>query len=204
MQVHLKNVGKRFNKQWIFRKLNLDIASQSSLIVLGANGSGKSTLIKLIGAYLEPTEGHIEYLNNQRKLINQSSLQKIALVAPYVNVVEEFSLKEHLTFHFKFKKATITIEEMARRSGLEFAWNKQVKDFSSGMKQRLKLCFAFFTDDELILLDEPNNNMDIKGIDWYQEEILNIIGKRTLIIASNQKNEHEIIMNPTYLDLDII
>ena len=46
--------------------------------------------------------------------------------------------------------------------------------------------------------------MDIKGIDWYQEEILNIIGKRTLIIASNQKNEHEIIMNPTYLDLDII
>ena len=193
MRVKLNKVGKRFNKEWILRNLSLDIPSQSSLSITGANGSGKSTLIKLISAYMEPTSGNIQYFENKKTYPIESIPQSIGLAAPYVDLIEEFSLREHVEFHFKFRSTSFSLEEIIARTNFQFSIDKKVQDFSSGMKQRLKLALAIFAKNKLLILDEPTSNLDQEGIEWYRDQILQKIGTCTIIVASNQRHEYDFI-----------
>lgn len=193
MRVKLNKVGKRFNKEWIFRNLSLDIPSQSSLSITGANGSGKSTLIKLISTYMEPTSGNIQYFENKKSYPIESIPQSIGLAAPYVDLIEEFSLREHVEFHFKFRYTPFSLDEFIARTNFQFSIDKKVKDFSSGMKQRLKLALAIYGQNKLLILDEPTSNLDQEGIEWYRDQILQKIGTCTIIVASNQRHEYDFI-----------
>ena len=193
MRIKLNKVGKRFNKEWIVKNLSLDIPSQSSLSITGANGSGKSTLIKLISAYMEPTSGNVQYFKNRKKLSAESIPYTIGLATPYLNLIEEFSLKEHLEFHFKFRVTPHTIGEILKKSNFQFSIDKKIKDFSSGMKQRLKLALAIYGENQLIILDEPTSNLDQEGIEWYRNQIQQKLGKCTIIVASNQRHEYDFI-----------
>ena len=193
MRVKLNKVGKRFNKEWILRNLSLDIPSQSSLSITGANGSGKSTLIKLISAYMEPTSGNIQYFENKKTYPIESIPQSIGLAAPYVDLIEEFSLREHVEFHFKFRSTPFSLDEIIARTNFQFSIDKKVQDISSGMKQRLKLALAIFAKNKLLILDEPTSNLDQEGIEWYRDQILQKIGTCTIIVASNQRHEYDFI-----------
>jgi ABC-type multidrug transport system ATPase subunit len=193
MRVKLNKVGKRFNKEWILRNLSLDIPSQSSLSITGANGSGKSTLIKLISAYMEPTSGNIQYFENKKTYPIESIPQSIGLAAPYVDLIEEFSLREHVEFHFKFRSTPFSLDEIIARTNFQFSIDKKVQDFSSGMKQRLKLALAIFAKNKLLILDEPTSKLDQEGIEWYRDQILQKIGTCTIIVASNQRHEYDFI-----------
>jgi len=193
MRIKLNKVGKRFNKEWILRNLSLDIPSQSSLSITGANGSGKSTLIKLISAYMEPTSGNIQYFENKKTYPIESIPQSIGLAAPYVDLIEEFSLREHVEFHFKFRSTPFSLDEIIARTNFQFSIDKKVQDFSSGMKQRLKLALAIFAKNKLLILDEPTSNLDQEGIEWYRDQILQKIGTCTIIVASNQRHEYDFI-----------
>ena len=193
MRVKLNKVGKRFNKEWILKNLSLDIPSQSSLSITGANGSGKSTLIKLIATYMEPTSGNLQYFENKKDYPIENIPQSIGLAAPYVDLIEEFSLKEHVEFHFKFRSTPFSLDEIITRTNFQFAINKKVKDFSSGMKQRLKLALAIHAENKLLILDEPTSNLDQEGIEWYRDQILQKIGTCTIIVASNQRHEYDFI-----------
>lgn len=193
MRVKLNKIGKRFNKEWILRNLSLDIPSQSSLSITGANGSGKSTLIKLISAYMEPTLGNIQYFENKNIYPIESISQSIGLAAPYVDLIEEFSLREHVEFHFKFRSTPFSLDEIIAKTNFQFFIDKKVKDFSSGMKQRLKLALAIYAENKLLILDEPTSNLDQEGIEWYRDEILQKLGTCTIIVASNQQHEYDFI-----------
>mgnify|MGYP001390359078 FL=1 len=193
MRITLNKVGKRFNKEWIIKNLSLDIPSQSSLSITGANGSGKSTLIKLISAYMEPTSGNVQYFKNEKKWPIESIPYTIGLATPYLNLIEEFSLKEHLEFHFKFRKTPLTIDEIIKKLNFQFSIDKKIKDFSSGMKQRLKLALAIYGENQLIILDEPTSNLDQEGIEWYRSQIQQKMGTCTIIVASNQPQEYDFI-----------
>ena len=193
MRVKLNKVGKRFNKEWILRNLSLDIPSQSSLSITGANGSGKSTLIKLISTYMEPTSGNIQYFKNKKSYPIESIPQLIGLAAPYVDLIEEFSLREHVEFHFKFRSIPFSLDEFIERTNFQFSIDKKVKNFSSGMKQRLKLALAIYGENKLLVLDEPTSNLDQEGIEWYRDQLLQKIGTCTIIVASNQRHEYDFI-----------
>ena len=193
MRVKLNKVGKRFNKEWILRNLSLDIPSQSSLSITGANGSGKSTLIKLISTYMEPTSGNIPYFKNKKSYPIESIPQLIGLAAPYVDLIEEFSLREHVEFHFKFRSIPFSLDEFIARTNFQFSIDKKVKNFSSGMKQRLKLALAIYGENKLLVLDEPTSNLDQEGIEWYRDQLLQKIGTCTIIVASNQRHEYDFI-----------
>lgn len=184
MEVSLVGVGKKFKKDWIFRDINHVFKTNSSTAVIGNNGSGKSTLLRLITTFTDPTLGEINYDHEHPE-------QRISFVAPYLELIEELTLQEHLEFHFQFRKATHNFKEMMERAGLENAKHKQISNFSSGMKQRLKLILAFFSSDSLMILDEPCSNLDEEGIQWYQEQLRSIITKKTIIIASNQRFEYQ-------------
>ena len=193
MQVTLTNLGKRFNKQWIFKAINKVFDSNKTYALVGNNGSGKSTLIQLIYNYQTISKGEITYLLDGKKLEEAELVSRIAFVAPYLELIEEFTLLEMLDFHFALisKQANIHLNELISSCGLAGNENKQIRYFSSGMKQRLKLILAFAADSPLLLLDEPCSNLDESGISWYRTMVLQQVGKRTVIIASNQQFEYD-------------
>jgi ABC-type multidrug transport system ATPase subunit len=193
VQITLSDIGKKFNRQWVFKGINLEISSQQSLALVGNNGSGKSTLIQIIFNFQTYSKGSINYWLNQKLLTEEELVGKIAFAAPYLELFEDFTLIEMLQFHFKLipKQADISLEEMISNGGLGGQENKAVKYFSSGMKQRLKLLMAVYADTPLLLLDEPCSNLDNQGIEWYRNLVQTQLKKRTIIIASNQLFEYD-------------
>lgn len=192
MKISLEHVGRRFNREWIFRDINYEFESGSSYAILGANGAGKSTLLQVISGSLSSSEGTISYLNEENKLDPDNIFEHLSLAAPYLELIEEFSLTEHIDFHFRFKKyrAGMDRDGLIGLLGLKNAEFKAIKYFSSGMKQRVKLALAFCSDTGILLLDEPASNLDQQGLEWYLSLVGQFSSERLLIICSNQEQEY--------------
>ncbi|WP_426326930.1 ABC transporter ATP-binding protein [Pedobacter sp. R-06] len=196
MNISLNNVGRRFNKEWIFRNLSTEFSSGNSYAILGPNGSGKSTLLSVLTGSLSPSEGEISF-SDTKEIPVENIYKYISLAAPYLELVETFTLKESIDFHFKFKNFApgLDSKKLITILGLEKAANKQIKYFSSGMKQRTKLALACCTDTPILFLDEPTSNLDVQGINWYRELIENFGKDRLTIIGSNQIQEYDFCTN---------
>jgi ABC-type multidrug transport system ATPase subunit len=187
MKIQLENIGKRFNTEWIFRNVSFEFEENSSSAILGRNGSGKSTLLQVIAGNLHPTTGQVTYTHNGSKIAVDDIFHHLALVAPYMELIEDFTLKEMLAFHFSFKplRQEFDMLDVVGLLGFVNIEHKQIRQYSSGMKQRVKLVLAFLSDVPLILLDEPTMNLDKTGISWYLDLIRKFAGNRTVIICSN-------------------
>jgi len=181
MNIVAEDVGKKFGKNWIFRHLNFEIEPGSCVAITGKNGSGKSTLLQLIGGYLSPSQGQLRYGAH-----NTLDSVSVAFVGPYTDLIEEVTLMEFLQFHSRFRDLKVPFEEMADRANLPL--NKLIGDFSTGMKQRVKLITAFFFDNEIVFFDEPTANLDEEGTGWWAKETMEIKTK-VVVIASNQAHE---------------
>jgi ABC-type multidrug transport system ATPase subunit len=192
MKIKLIDAGKRFNREWIFRHADLEFVSGTAYAFTGPNGSGKSTLLQTIGCLLEPSEGKISFWKNEVELPVEKGFQYISFCAPYLDVVEEMTLFEFLQFHKEFKPFIAGFDTVAiiESIGLQTSGNKQIRNFSSGMKQRVKLAQAIFSDTPVILLDEPCTNLDAAGIELYQQLIKQHCLDRLVIVSSNDKIEY--------------
>ena len=187
MQITLTNTGKRYNREWIFRHLDYEFFPGKTYAITGPNGSGKSTLLQVIAGAIQQSEGEIKY-NDPASGIE--AYKSISIATPYLELIEEMTATEFLSFHSTFKKLTKSIPEMLAELNLENAANKQIRYFSSGMKQRLKLAQAFFSTNPVLLLDEPTTNLDADGIELYHQLINKYAGEKLLIISSNDKEEY--------------
>ncbi len=192
MTVSLTNVGKRYNREWIFRRFNYTFRSGNSYAITGSNGSGKSTLLQVVSGALTHNEGTIEVKSNEQLPINNEQLYRlVSIAAPYLELVEEMTATEMLQFHRGFKELTAPIPEILQTVALENAANKQIRYYSSGMKQRLKLAQAFFSNTPVLLLDEPTTNLDADGIALYHNLIKKYTANRLVIVSSNDKQEYD-------------
>lgn len=188
MHIQLTNIGKRYNYEWIFKGIHTEFTPGNNCVLLGGNGSGKSTLLQVIAGNLIPSDGEIGY-KHQNSIVSPDDIyKKLSIATPYLDLFEEFTLTESIEFHSKFKpfmdglNTTGIIELMQ----LEKAKQKQLKYFSSGMKQRVRLALAILSDTPLLLLDEPTSNLDKNAIAWYQQLIQTYSKHRLIIVASNQ------------------
>jgi ABC-type multidrug transport system ATPase subunit len=186
MTLTAENLGKRFNREWVFRKLNYQFKAGNTYVITGPNGSGKSTLMQVLWGQMQPTMGIVNYDEADPSNIYQS----VAMATPYMDLIEEFTLEEMIHFHFKFKKCRLTIDEVVGLTELESSRQKPIAAFSSGMRQRLKLALAFYSDCKLLFLDEPCTNLDKKSIDWYHRHLAQVSREIILLIASNQEIEY--------------
>jgi ABC-type multidrug transport system ATPase subunit len=220
MKIILTDVGKRFNREWIFRRLSFQFSSGNAYAIIGPNGSGKSTLLQVIAGAVAETEGKIEYLNTDLPLEQPQSFsstpvktqfasdiqvkekaiiapsdvhQHLSMSTPFMELIEEMTLVEFLGFHQVFKPflPSITIKEIIGEVGLRHAGGKQIRYYSSGMKQRVKLAQAFFSATNLLLLDEPCTNLDGEGIALYHQLIRQYALGRIVIISSNDRQEYD-------------
>ena len=192
MHISLNNIGKRFNREWIFRHLDAAFVSGEKYAITGANGSGKSTLLQVIAGALTFSEGSISFTpsNGQQPIDPDHFFKQVSIAAPYLDLVEELTAAEFLAFHQQFKPFTLTTSAVLKTVQLEKAAGKQIRYFSSGMKQRLKLAQAFCSNTPVLLLDEPTTNLDAEGIALYHELIRTYAADRTLLISSNDPEEY--------------
>jgi len=193
LEIRLNHISKRYGKTWIFRDVNSTLKQGIGYAITGSNGSGKSTLLKVISGGLVPSDGSVVYkMDGEESLYWSDVAPMINYCAPYMELIERLSLEEHLHFHFRFKKPVdgMDIEGIIEAIEMQPHRHKLIKDFSSGMKQRMKLAIAFFTENPIILFDEPTSNLDEKWALWYIDRVAELVGKRILVIASNQPREY--------------
>ncbi len=194
LKITLKDIGRRYNNEWIFRHINYTFESGKSYAILGHNGSGKSTFLKVLSSSLTPSSGELIYTDGDEILPLDHIYQQLSLAAPYVELIEEFTLNELIDFHFKFKNylPSFDKETVVKLLGLEHAQDRELRFFSSGMRQRVKLALACCSASDLVLLDEPTSNLDSAGEQWYLSLIDRTkLPSRLFIVCSNQKKEYE-------------
>lgn len=191
MQITLTNTGKRFNREWIFRGFNYEFAAPKKYAITGSNGSGKSTLLQVIAGSLTHSEGTIQFVNSQGNTEPEQHFKYVSVAAPYLELIEEMTANEFLAFHTQFKQLNISAAEALQIISLSGAADKQIRYYSSGMKQRLKLAQAFFSSCPVLLLDEPTTNLDREGVELYLHLINNYTAGKLVIISSNVTEEYQ-------------
>ena len=192
MKISISDLGKRYNREWIFRHLSFEMETGNHCAITGSNGSGKSTLLQIIAGSIHHNEGTIRLIEHEAVLNAEKHYQHISLAAPYLELPGEMTLHEVLQFHFTMKPIlkNVAVNEIISILELENATHKQLRYFSSGMMQRVKLAQAIFSNVPIILLDEPCTNLDTKGISLYQSLISNYCANRLVIVCSNDPQEY--------------
>lgn len=193
MTIQLHNIGKRYRLEWIFRGIEGAFLAGERWAILGPNGSGKSTLLKVLSGHLTPSKGEISFENQGVKVKEDAIFKSVSYAAPYIELIEEFTLEEALRFHAKLKPLLpgFTPAHLYELLALPRSRQKEIRFFSSGMKQRLKLALAVCSDTPILLLDEPATNLDVQGVEWYKKLISDYAAERLVVIASNDPHDAE-------------
>ncbi len=193
MKITLTEVSKRFQRHWVFKGVSRTFEAPGTYALLGPNGSGKSTLLRVIAGMQAPSAGKVLFESALGSELKPADVfQNVAFCAPGQELVEEFTLREFLEFHFSFKKPLpgLDTNAMIAASGLGKAADKPIYDYSSGMKQRVKLIQAIFADTPVLMLDEPCSNLDENGVNQYRDWIERYAAGRMVFVASNDPREY--------------
>lgn len=192
MTISLSDTGKRFNREWIFRHVNYQFESGVAYAITGPNGSGKSTLLQAISGATIINEGTIRYAKNDAAVPDEKIYCEVSICAPYLELIEEMTAAEFLEFHQGFKSflPELTIEGILQMVELQKSAHKQIRYFSSGMKQRVKLAQCILSNSSIVLLDEPCTNLDETGINLYHSLIDRFCKERLVIVSSNDPIEY--------------
>ena len=201
LEIELKDLGKKFRKEWIFRNLNLTLRAGQTYAIIGPNGSGKSTLMQVVSGMMPANEGMVQYADNQMIIDGDDCYKEVVFAAPYLELIEEFTLEESIDFHRKLKPFD---NEISNETFLDFTYlkphrDKPVKNFSSGMKQRLKLGLALQSKARVLILDEPSSNLDEQGFEWYKTNVQKHLENKITLIGSNIQREYDFCQNKIQL-----
>lgn len=189
--ITLSGISKKFSRQSIFSNISFEAKQGDSVAITGYNGSGKSTLLQIIAGYISPSAGNVEHFYNNKKILADNIYQYISLATPYLDLIEEFTLAEMISFYCKFKPLNDvnSIVKIIESSHSGFAIDKQIKYYSSGMKQRVKLTLTMMSDVPYVLLDEPHSNLDEDGVEWFSKLMNQNRVNKIIFISSNRVKE---------------
>ena len=193
MTITLQQASKRFQRYWIFRDIDYTFAATGSYALLGNNGSGKSTLLRVISGMQNPSNGKVLYHDDKgNKLEGNKIFDQLSFCAPGMEIIEELTLREFFDFHFSFKRplSGLSVSDIIGLTGLSEYADKPIGEYSSGMRQRVKLAQAIFADTAALLLDEPCTNLDEQGVEQYRGWLEQYASKRLIIVASNDVREY--------------
>jgi len=193
-QLSAEHIFKSFSFRKVLRDINVALADGDCLVVTGRNGSGKSTLLKILSGLLTPDSGKVSFELDGNRLNRENRKRYIGLVSPEVMLYDELTALENLRFLSLISGSDITREELVeliRKTGLDKRENDLVGSYSTGMKQRIKLAFAWLGQPKLLILDEPNSNLDEDG----QKMMKEVIGQQkkigVVVLATNQLDQIE-------------
>lgn len=191
--VQSQNLNFNFGHQPVIRALNLNVPANSIYGFLGPNGAGKSTTIKLLLGLLQNPEDNIQLFDKSIKS------HKYEILANIGNMIDEPTVYRHLTGYenlkymdWIFKMGKERIREVLKVIGLWEHRNKEVKHYSTGMKQRLGIGMAIFHNPELLILDEPLSGLDPVGV-YEMRQLMKQLHEegKTIFVSSHILSEVE-------------
>lgn len=190
--IRTSNLGKHYNREWIFRNFNYTFEQGKTYAITGPNGSGKSTLLHVLWGQLPQSIGAVEYSIEAVKTPVEEIYKHVNITAPYLDLIEEYTLNELIRFHFSLRKIRedLHTSDVLDLLELSHAKDKPLSDFSSGMRQRVKLGLALFTASRFLFLDEPGTNLDAPSFSWYEKHLSQLPKHCTVFIASNVAEEY--------------
>lgn len=183
-----QNLGKYFGEKKIFNKVTFELTEGQSLAIIGPNGSGKTTLIRILCGLIRASEGNLIYTEQNKSIAWENLYNQMGLVGPYLELYEELTAHENLNFFSRIRNLKHTsnwIDELMSRFLLTGRENDEVKNYSSGMRQRLKYVFALMSKPKILFLDEPTSNLDQQGIATVYEIMAGQRKNGLLIMATN-------------------
>ena len=192
MQIKAENLRKEYNGRLIFKNINLEIGDRACVAITGINGSGKTTLIRILANLVSPTMGKVIYQSDGAEISKEKIHRYCSLVGPYLELYQDLTARENLWFFGKLKKVDqldSKIERLMNKFGLKGREDEAMKNYSSGMKQRLKYVFALISEPEILFVDEPGSNLDDNGIQTVYEVLEEQKKNKILIMATNEKED---------------
>ncbi len=191
MRILLTDAGKRYNREWIFRHVDQSFDTGKTYAITGPNGSGKSTFLQVVAGSTALSEGKLT-VSGPLPVDDEDHFKFVSIAAPYLELIEEMTGFEFLNFHQHFKPFLngLSTTEILHIVQLHHASNKQIRYYSSGMKQRLKLAQCILSNNPFVLLDEPCTNLDETGVALYLSLIRDYTADRCVIVSSNDKVEY--------------
>ncbi|MFC9876041.1 ABC transporter ATP-binding protein [Nocardia salmonicida] len=191
--IKVSRISKRFGDRVAVGDVSFEAAAGSITYLLGPNGAGKSTTMRMIAGLTTPDTGTVQ--------INERSLRELSHTMRAVRFnLDTFArnpkhtAKQHLTWQARLGGIpTSEVQQVLARVGLADVENRLVGRFSLGMLQRLGIATALLGDPRIIVLDEPDNGLDVDGILWLRELLTGLARQgRTLLVASHNLTEVEI------------
>lgn len=202
VSIQLNDVGKIYHEQWIFKGIQLSLSSNTGYHVNGKNGSGKSTFLKILSGFIRPSVGVIHWKENDQSIEKEQIHKHFSWAAPYTQLFDSYNLKELFEFFASQQRMKVdSAEAFAEIIQLKEHLLKPLRNYSSGMQQRVKLGLAILSDTDVLILDEPSSNLDEPSIKWFQELLEAHKENRILIVASNNK-PHETVFCSEKIEIE--
>lgn len=186
--VQIEQLTKTYKETNVLENITLKLQKGKIYGLIGMNGAGKTTLMKCMLNLSTPTEGTITLFNGN------DALKRIGMMIEAPAFFEQMSAKQNLEYYLKLKGIPNKgrIDEVLKLVGLENVNNKQTKDFSLGMKQRLGIAIALLSKPELLILDEPINGLDPKGVVAIRNLFKNLVDEQGMTILLSSHNLPEL------------
>lgn len=195
IELKCDELGKHFGNKTIFSNLSFRLATTQSLVVIGRNGTGKSTLLKILATLIKPDTGKYLISIDGIEIERAEFFKHIGMLAPYINMYDELTGYENLMLFGKLRNSNFTKEnkskilELLNKVNLYTKRNEYFRNYSSGMKQRLKLAFAIQHSPSILLLDEPRTNLDTEGVNIVYNVIEEQKKSGIVVIATNDLDD---------------
>lgn len=191
----IKGLSKGFSRRQVVKDVELVAHSGEVIGIIGANGSGKSTVVKMIAGLVRPDNGSVSLSIDSVSIDASLVRAHCGLVAPYLELYDEFTPIELLRLHAQLHGTHIDevrIHELLNLVQLSSASTRIVRGFSSGMRQRVAIALAVSLNPTLLLLDEPGVTLDEAGRSALAQCIINARTQGSIVIlATNDDRERE-------------
>lgn len=189
----VKNLTKSFSKRKAVDNLSFDINAGEIFGFLGPNGAGKSTTIRAMLSLIRMDEGDIELFGKSVRKYHNSALKGVGALVERPDFYEYLSAWKNLEVLAKMDRVPKgRIDEVLRIVGLTERGDDKVKAYSHGMKQRLGIAQALLSNPKLLILDEPTNGLDPRGMKEVRELVRNLAREGiTVLLSSHLLHEVE-------------
>ncbi len=197
--IDVKNVSKSFGKEIVLSDINMELKKGHIYGIVGKNGSGKSVLFKLIAGYLKPTTGSISVMGKRvgKEVDFPESMGLIIETPGFLSQYTGFQNLEYLA-NIRHLIDTEDIKDAIKLVGLDPSSKKKVGKYSLGMKQRLAIAQAIMEKPEVILLDEPMNGLDKRGVGQIKNLLLELKREGKLILMTSHYAEDVQVCDEIY------
>jgi len=186
--IELRGLRREFGEQVALDGVDLSLAAGESLVVLGPNGAGKTTLLRILATLLRPGGGEVRVLGARLPGEAWKARGRIGFLGHDALLYRDLSGRENLRFHAKLHglrgaEAETRIDVLLAAVGMERRAEQHVAELSAGMRQRLAICRCVLHEPKLLLLDEPDSNLDAEGRELARELIGPAEGRTRVLVT---------------------